>query len=179
MDSDRPLVVDNGTGVSILSSIQDHRSLISPSSSKWVTQVPTFQNMVTLYLFIVYRQRTTNVFVIRIPFYRRSSHTSCRGTNWIFHHQRYHDRRRSSLSTQLPSNHSTLGTWNWEDMKHLWDHTFDEKLKINPQGRKVLLPEPPMNPRANRQRMCQVMFEDYGFSGVYVTIQAVLTLCAR
>jgi len=36
-----------------------------------------------------------------------------------------------------------------------------------------------MNPRANRQRMCQVMFEDYGFSGVYVAIQAVLTLYAQ
>jgi len=68
---------------------------------------------------------------------------------------------------------------NWEDMKHLWDYTFSEKLKINPEGRKVLLTEPPMNPKANRQRMCQVMFEEYGFQGVYVAIQAVLTLYAQ
>jgi len=27
--------------------------------------------------------------------------------------------------------------------------------------------------------MCQVMFEDYGFDGVYVAIQAVLTLYAQ
>jgi len=36
-----------------------------------------------------------------------------------------------------------------------------------------------MNPKVNRQRMCQVMFEEYGFDGVYVAIQAVLTLYAQ
>jgi actin-related protein 2 len=68
---------------------------------------------------------------------------------------------------------------NWEDMKHLWDYTFDEKLCVDVRGRKVLLTEPPMNPRKNRERMCQVMFEEYGFGGVYVAIQAVLTLYAQ
>ena len=84
---------------------------------------------------------------------------------------------RNFLQVTQPMEHGIVR--NWEDMKHLWDYTFDEKLKINPQGRRVLLTEPPMNPRANRQRMCQVMFEDYGFSGVYVAIQAVLTLYAQ
>ena len=36
-----------------------------------------------------------------------------------------------------------------------------------------------MNPKANRVRMCEVMFEEYGFGGVYVAIQAVLTLYAQ
>ena len=84
---------------------------------------------------------------------------------------------RNFLQVSQPMEHGIVR--NWEDMKHLWDYTFDEKLKINPQGRRVLLTEPPMNPKANRQRMCQVMFEDYGFSGVYVAIQAVLTLYAQ
>ncbi|KAJ3858462.1 actin-related protein Arp2 [Lentinula novae-zelandiae] len=68
---------------------------------------------------------------------------------------------------------------NWEDMKNLWDYMFDEKLKVNPRGRKVLLTEPTMNPKANWQRMCEVMFEEYGLGGVYVAIQAVLTLYAQ
>ena len=84
---------------------------------------------------------------------------------------------RNFLQVTQPMEHGIIR--NWEDMKHLWDYTFDEKLKINPQGRRILLTEPPMNPRANRQRMCQVMFEDYGFAGVYVAIQAVLTLYAQ
>lgn len=84
---------------------------------------------------------------------------------------------RNYLQVTQPMEHGIVK--NWEDMKHLWDYTFDEKFKINPQGRKVLLTEPPMNPKVNRQRMCQVMFEEYGFQGVYVAIQAVLTLYAQ
>lgn len=67
----------------------------------------------------------------------------------------------------------------WDDMNHLWDYTFDEKMKINPSGRKILLTEPPMNPLKNRERMCEVMFERYNFGGVYVAIQAVLALYAQ
>lgn len=67
----------------------------------------------------------------------------------------------------------------WEDMQHLWDYTFFEKMKIDPRGRKILLTEPPMNPLKNREQMCEVMFERYGFGGVYVAIQAVLALYAQ
>ncbi|EDR13894.1 actin-related protein Arp2 [Laccaria bicolor S238N-H82] len=84
---------------------------------------------------------------------------------------------RTYLQVTQPMEHGIVK--NWEDMKHLWDYTFDEKLKVNTRGRKVLLTEPPMNPKVNRQRMCQVMFEEYGFQGVYVAIQAVLTLYAQ
>jgi actin-related protein 2 len=67
----------------------------------------------------------------------------------------------------------------WDDMQHLWDYTFFEKMKIDPTGRKILLTEPPMNPLSNRERMCEVMFERYNFGGVYVAIQAVLALYAQ
>lgn len=61
----------------------------------------------------------------------------------------------------------------------VWNYTFDEKLRIDPRGRKILLTEPPMNQKRNREEMCQIMFEEYGFEGVYVAIQAVLTLYAQ
>ena len=67
----------------------------------------------------------------------------------------------------------------WDDMQHLWDYTFQEKLKVDTQGRKILLTEPPMNPLKNREQMCEVMFDRYGFGGVYVAIQAVLALYAQ
>lgn len=84
---------------------------------------------------------------------------------------------RNYLQVTQPMEHGIVR--NWEDMKNLWDYTFYEKLKVDPRGRKVLLTEPPMNPKANRQRMVQVMFEEYGFESVYVAIQAVLTLYAQ
>lgn len=67
----------------------------------------------------------------------------------------------------------------WDDMQHLWDYTFNEKLKVDTNGQKILLTEPPMNPLKNREQMCEVMFDRYGFGGVYVAIQAVLALYAQ
>jgi len=67
----------------------------------------------------------------------------------------------------------------WDDMQHLWDYTFFEKMKLDPTGRKILLTEPPLNPLKNREKMCEVMFERYNFGGVYVAIQAVLALYAQ
>jgi len=68
---------------------------------------------------------------------------------------------------------------NWEDIQYVWDYTFFEKLKIEPKETKILLTEAPMNPKANREQMVKVMFEKYGFQGVYIGIQAVLVLYAQ
>jgi len=68
---------------------------------------------------------------------------------------------------------------NWDDVHYVWDYTFHEKLKINPQECKIMLTEPPMNPKLNREKMVEVMFEKYGFNGVYCAIQAVLVLYAQ
>ena len=36
-----------------------------------------------------------------------------------------------------------------------------------------------MNPTKNREKMVEVMFEEYQCAGVYIAIQAVLTLYAQ
>ena len=84
---------------------------------------------------------------------------------------------RTLLQVTQPLEHGIIK--NWEDMMELWNYTFFDKLKADTRGRKILLTEPPMNPVKNRERMCQIMFESYGFQGVYIAIQAVLTLYAQ
>ncbi|KAG9284659.1 hypothetical protein G9A89_004701 [Geosiphon pyriformis] len=84
---------------------------------------------------------------------------------------------RSILQMSYPMENGIIKKW--EDMKHLWNYTFYEKLKVDPRECKVLLTEPPMNPLVNRREMVRTMFEEYGFQGVYVSIQAVLTLYAQ
>ncbi|TGZ84334.1 Actin/actin-like protein [Ascodesmis nigricans] len=84
---------------------------------------------------------------------------------------------RSLLQITYPMNNGIIQRW--DDMQHVWDYTFNEKLQIDPTGRKILLTEPPMNPLSNREKMCEVMFERYNFGGVYVAIQAVLALYAQ
>ncbi|KAI9291841.1 Actin/actin-like protein [Neoconidiobolus thromboides FSU 785] len=84
---------------------------------------------------------------------------------------------RSILQLSYPLENGIVR--NWEDMYHLWDYTFKEKLKIDPKGHRVLLTEPPMNPIQNRVKMAEAMLEHYGFDGFYIAIQAVLTLYAQ
>lgn len=84
---------------------------------------------------------------------------------------------RSLLQVSYPMENGIIK--NWEDMEHLWDYLFYERLKQPTQGQKVLLTEPPMNPLANREEMVRIMFEKYQFDGVYVAIQAVLALYAQ
>jgi len=68
---------------------------------------------------------------------------------------------------------------NWEELEYVYDYTFGQKLKINPKECKIMLTEPPGNPKQNREKMVQMMFEKYGFQAAYVAIQAVLTLYAQ
>ncbi|KAE8352721.1 actin family [Aspergillus coremiiformis] len=84
---------------------------------------------------------------------------------------------RSMLQISYPMENGIVK--NWDDMQHLWNYTFYEKMNIDPTGRKILLTEPPMNPLKNREKMAEVMLEGYNFGGVYVAIQAVLALYAQ
>ncbi|XP_033101181.1 actin-related protein 2 isoform X1 [Anneissia japonica] len=85
---------------------------------------------------------------------------------------------RSMLEVKYPMENGIVR--NWDDMKHVWDYTFgEEKLNVDPKSCKLLLTEPPMNPAKNREKMVEVMFEEYQFAGLYVAIQAVLTLYAQ
>ncbi|CAE1289541.1 ACTR2 [Acanthosepion pharaonis] len=85
---------------------------------------------------------------------------------------------RSMLEVKYPMENGIVR--NWEDMLHVYDYTFGrDKMNIDPHNSKILLTEPPMNPMKNREKMVEVMFEKYQFHGVYIAIQAVLTLYAQ
>lgn len=84
---------------------------------------------------------------------------------------------RQMLQISYPLEHGVVR--NWDDITHVWDYTFYEKLGIDPSESKVLLTEPPLNPTKNREKMLEIMFEKYNFKSAYVAIQAILTLYAQ
>eukprot|EP00382_Lankesteria_abbotti_P000100 CAMPEP_0113844822 /NCGR_PEP_ID=MMETSP0372-20130328/434_1 /TAXON_ID=340204 /ORGANISM="Lankesteria abbotti" /LENGTH=376 /DNA_ID=CAMNT_0000813835 /DNA_START=139 /DNA_END=1269 /DNA_ORIENTATION=+ /assembly_acc=CAM_ASM_000359 len=65
---------------------------------------------------------------------------------------------------------------NWEDMERIWHHTFFNELRVSPESQQVLLTEAPLNPKVNREKMAQMMFENFNVPGTYIQIQAVLSL---
>nr|GMC55657.1 actin-related protein 2 [Ipomoea batatas] len=84
---------------------------------------------------------------------------------------------RHQLDISYPVNNGIVQ--NWDDMGHVWDHAFFNELKVDPTECKILLTDPPLNPSKNREKMVETMFEKYNFSGVFIQIQAVLTLYAQ
>merc|ERR1711981_231352 len=89
--------------------------------------------------------------------------------------------KRGILILKYPLEHGIVQ--NWEDMEKVWRHTFDNELRMvvgdENEGDEdctgVLLTVAPMNPKENRERMTQIMFETFTARRFYVAIQAVLS----
>lgn len=67
---------------------------------------------------------------------------------------------------------------NWDAMEALWRHTFNSELKADPESYPVLLVDALVDPKANRERSTELLFESFNAPALYVALQAVLSLYA-
>lgn len=85
--------------------------------------------------------------------------------------------RKAALQLRRPIDHGIVK--NWDDMELIWDHVFKEKLKLKDvDEHPVLITEAPLNPKSNRDRISELLFESFGVQALYVANPAVLSLYA-
>ncbi len=78
------------------------------------------------------------------------------------------------LKLLFPMDHGAIN--DWPAMERIWHYTFYTDLRVDPSEHAVMLTEPPLNPRENREKMTEIMFETFNVPALYIATQAVLSL---
>mmetsp|Transcript_66914 Transcript_66914/g.160230 ORF Transcript_66914/g.160230 Transcript_66914/m.160230 type:complete len:390 (-) Transcript_66914:35-1204(-) len=85
---------------------------------------------------------------------------------------------RSTCVLSHPIQHGVVK--DWAGMEAIWDHTWERLgLPEDFSELRVVQTEAALNPRGNREKIVEVMFEKYGFGAVNMSVQAILALTAR
>jgi len=79
------------------------------------------------------------------------------------------DQKHGVLNLSYPIDHGVIT--NWEDMEKIWHHSFYNEIHVNPDEHPVLLTEAPNNPKQNREKMMEIMFEKFNVPSFYLAIQ--------
>ncbi|XP_008325830.1 actin-85C-like isoform X2 [Cynoglossus semilaevis] len=84
--------------------------------------------------------------------------------------------KRGMLTLKYPIERGIIT--NWENIEKIWHHTYYNELRVPPEEHPILLTEPPLNLKANREKMTEILFETFNVPAMYVAVQAVLSLYA-
>ena len=80
--------------------------------------------------------------------------------------------KRATLELSYPIKRGIVQ--NWDDMEKIWHHTFFNELCIQPEEHSVLLIQPPMNPKRDKEMKIQIMFENFNVPAFYIAISNIM-----
>lgn len=66
----------------------------------------------------------------------------------------------------------------WDLMEKFMEQCIFKYLRAEPEDHHFLLTEPPLNTPENREYTAEIMFESFNIPGLYIAVQAVLSLAA-
>lgn len=84
------------------------------------------------------------------------------------------EEKRGSLILRHPVEHGIVE--DWDDFEKVLHHTFTNELRVNPEEHNVLITETALNPKVNREKLTQLLFDTFNVPGLYVANTAVLSL---
>jgi actin-related protein len=70
---------------------------------------------------------------------------------------------KNILTISYPMEHGIVT--NWDDMEKIWHYLFEKELHISSENHPVLLTEASLNPIGNREKMTQILFEQFHVPG--------------
>ncbi|XP_055835721.1 actin-7-like [Solanum dulcamara] len=77
-------------------------------------------------------------------------------------------RKIGILTKKYPIEHGMVQ--NWDHMEKIWHHIFYNELCVAPEEPPILLTEVPLSPKANWEKMTEIMFEIFSVLSMYVAI---------
>lgn len=87
------------------------------------------------------------------------------------------EKHRGILSLKYPMEHGTVVDWG--DMELIWRYIYSkEQLQTDSEEHPVLITESPVNPRVNREKTAEILFESLNVPALFISMQAVLSLYA-
>ncbi|CAH1379766.1 unnamed protein product [Tenebrio molitor] len=85
------------------------------------------------------------------------------------------EEHRGLLAIKYPMEHGIVTDWN--DMEKIWTYIYSkDQLSIFSEEHPVLLTEAPLNPRPNREKAAEILFESFNVPALFISMQAVLSL---
>ena len=110
----------------------------------------------------------TSIFPTIVGHHKKSTSTTIVGDEAIA--------KRGICTLKYPIEHCVIT--NMSDMELVWRKTIYEELRCRPELHPILMSEAVREPKCNRERMTQIVFEEFNISNFYVAMQGVLALFA-